>query len=492
MSQQSTHARIATEQTHSRDWRRAYAKRLAITDLLVVVWVVFGSQIAWLETTSRGLGFLGGLRNVAVSYSIVSIVLVLAWMATLSAFGTRGFRVIGTGSTEYRLVANAAVRLFGILAIFAMLFKIDLARGYIITAFPVGLLVLLLSRWMWRQWLNLQRERGIYSDRVLLVGSIDKVAHLGIELAKRYSAGYTVIGACVPQGHGESTLSALNIPVLGNLDEVVSNVVLTSADAVVIAGADSLTTEAVRQMSWDLEVTQAELIVAPSLIDVAGSRIHSRPVSGLPLIHVEIPRFEGRKQVAKLALDFGLATVMIVVLSPVLLIVALLVKVTSPGSILFRQDRVGLNGKHFRVFKFRTMVMDAEDRLDEFDDSDITTKTLFKPRNDPRVTKLGRFLRRYSIDELPQLFNVIGGSMSLVGPRPHPVREVLKYEAIDRRRLLVRPGLTGLWQVGGRSRLSWEESVRLDLYYVENWSLAGDLVILWRTLKAVIGADGAY
>ncbi len=181
-------------------------------------------------------------------------------------------------------------------------------------------------------------------------------------------------------------------------------------------------------------------------------------------------------------------------LSPVLLVLALLVKVTSTGPVFFLQERVGLNGSTFHMIKFRSMVVDAEQRLQELSALDRAegNTVLFKMKNDPRVTRVGAFMRRYSLDEVPQLFNVLVGSMSLVGPRPPLAREVERYDVHVHRRFLVKPGMTGLWQVSGRSDLSWEDSVRLDLYYVENWSMVGDLLILWRTARAVVAKDGAY
>lgn len=192
--------------------------------------------------------------------------------------------------------------------------------------------------------------------------------------------------------------------------------------------------------------------------------------------------------------DLVIAAALVIVLSPVFLLLAIAVKATSPGPVLFLQERVGLNGSTFRMIKFRSMVVDAESRIQEVSQLDRAegNDVLFKMRNDPRVTRVGSFMRRYSLDELPQLFNVLLGDMALVGPRPPLQREVERYDRHVHRRFLVKPGLTGLWQVSGRSDLSWENSVRLDLYYVENWSITGDLVILWRTLRAVIASKGAY
>ena len=234
--------------------------------------------------------------------------------------------------------------------------------------------------------------------------------------------------------------------------------------------------------------------MAPAITNIAGARIHTQPVAGLRLIHVDRPTYRGANRIMKKSFDIIGGLQLIAVFSPVLLTVAAAIKLTGQGPVFFRQDRVGLNGEVFRMIKFRSMVVDAEARLDKLRDEqrDAGNVVLFKMKNDPRVTTIGRFIRRFSIDELPQLFNVVIGTMSLVGPRPPLKSEVDRYQGDERRRMLVKPGLTGLWQVSGRSDLTWDGSVRLDAYYVENWSITGDLVILWKTATAVLSSAGAY
>jgi exopolysaccharide biosynthesis polyprenyl glycosylphosphotransferase len=263
-------------------------------------------------------------------------------------------------------------------------------------------------------------------------------------------------------------------------------------DTVIVAGQPRGGSRYIRDLGWALEGTATDLVLASRLTDVAGPRIHFRPVEGLPLIHVEIPQFEGGKHVLKRMLDIVLAGAALVVLAVPMLIVGLLVRMDSSGPALFRQDRVGRNGSTFKMLKFRSMVVDAEARLAELNDKNEGNGLLFKVKDDPRVTRIGRVIRKFSIDEFPQLWNVLVGEMSLVGPRPPLRREVDGYESHVHRRLYIKPGLTGMWQVNGRSDLSWEESVRLDLYYVENWSLTGDLVILWRTARVLLHPTGAY
>jgi exopolysaccharide biosynthesis polyprenyl glycosylphosphotransferase len=477
-----------------RDWAAAYASRLMITDFMVLVWVVFGVQTAWFGFDQANAGFRGNLGDDAVSYSLISVIVIVAWMSALGIYGSRDSRTIGVGSTEYRRILDASIRIFGLIAIAAFLFKVDLARGYVLIAFPLGTLVLMLSRWMWRQWLGVQRMNGRYSDQVVLVGSEVSARHIARELLRLPGAGYHVVGACIPGGAPGETLGDTGIPIVGTVATVTEALGTTGADTVVITSSDELSPERVRQLSWNLEPGRQHLVVAPSLTDIGGPRIHTRPVAGLPLIHVETPRYEGPKLVTKRTFDVLVSAVLIALFSPVLVVIAVIVRATSPGPVLFRQKRVGLNGKRFDMLKFRSMVVNADEKLAELQAQQRAegNSVMFKMKNDPRVTPAGRVLRRFSLDELPQLFNVFAGTMSLVGPRPPLERELGLYEEHVHRRFLVKPGITGLWQVSGRSNLNWEDTVRLDLYYVENWSMAGDIGILWRTAKAVVGSDGAY
>jgi exopolysaccharide biosynthesis polyprenyl glycosylphosphotransferase len=484
----------STSTAHKRDWARSFRRRLRITDFLVITWAVFGTQVARFGTSDTQLVVPGTTRYSGLSYTLVSIILIVTWVTILALFQTRDPRIIGTGNVEYRRIIDSTLRLFGLLAIAAFLLHLDLARAYVIIALPVGLLALLASRWIWRKWLALARSRGGYSARVLLVGSRASVEAIGRELVRTPSAGYSVVGACIPGDIGGYLFDDDTIPISSHLDYLHAAIEATAADTVVITSSDELPPERIRELSWSLEPGRQHLVLAPSLTDIGGPRIHMRPVAGLPLIHVEIPQYEGLKRFSKRAFDLAASAVIIAILSPVLLAVAIAVKLGSEGPILFRQERVGLKGKLFRMLKFRSMVAGAEQQLAalQFGERAEGNVVMFKMRNDPRITRLGRTLRRFSLDELPQLFNVFVGSMSLVGPRPPLDSEVAIYENRAHRRFLVKPGITGPWQVGGRSNLSWEDTVRLDLYYVENWSLTGDLVILFRTARAVFARDGAY
>ncbi|MEA9986516.1 sugar transferase [Subtercola sp. RTI3] len=465
-----------------------------MTDLLVILVAVFGTQLAWFGILDRGLSIWHSGPTSMISYTEVSVILVLAWSGILGVYGSRGDRIIGTGSAEYKVVTDASLRLFGMFAIIAFLFQVDFSRGYFIMAFPLGTVGILVSRWLWRKWLNGRRLRGEFAARVVLVGSDTSVLHTARELARHPYAGYLVVAACVSNVTAGDQLPGTDILVFGGVDDVLEAMKVFDADTVVITNSDNLPPDKVRALSWSLEPGRQHLVVAPSLTDIGGPRIHTRPVAGLPLIHVETARYEGYKRYQKRLLDVLSAGALLLILSPVFFCVALVIRLTSPGDIFFRQERVGLNGSTFSMLKFRSMVTDAEAKLKALQDENRTegNSILFKMKDDPRITPIGKVLRRFSLDELPQLLNVVRGDMSLVGPRPPLQREVDLYESHVHRRFLMKPGITGLWQVSGRSNLSWEDSVRLDLYYVENWSMLTDLQILFKTARAVLGSEGAY
>jgi exopolysaccharide biosynthesis polyprenyl glycosylphosphotransferase len=468
------------------DWRSRYRAFLTLSDLLVLVWVVFGTQIAWLgadaDLNLRSVMIFGDL-----SYWAFSVGLIAAWMAALALNDSRSYRVIGTGTEEYRRVLVASLVLFGAIGIAAYLLQIEVARGFLLISLPFGIAMLVVERWLWRNWLSVKRSNYEYSARVLLIGSDVSVAQIAFELLRNRSAGYAVVGACVPNAAVAGTIDGTDIPIMGSVSSVERALEATHADTVIITSTDELPPSKVKQISWALEAGKQHLVLAPSIVDIAGPRLHTRPVAGLPLIHVETPRFSTGQRVAKRTLDAAAAAAGLIVLAPFLLILAILIGTSSPGPVLFRQRRVGLRGREFTMLKFRSMVADAEARLDDLRaKQDSGNAVLFKMANDPRVTPIGRFMRKFSLDEFPQLFNVLTGSMSLVGPRPPLPSEVAQYEAYVHRRFLVKPGITGTWQVSGRSTLSWEDSVRLDLSYVENWTLVGDLIIIARTLKAMV------
>ncbi len=397
------------------------------------------------------------------------------------------------GTDEYARVVRSGIGLVAALAIFSFAFDLRLARGYVLIAVPLATLADVGARYFFRQVLHRSWARGERLHRVILVGHARAVADMTRRLRHESHHGLGIIGACLPSGQiGE--LSAGLPVVYGDFDDVAAAVSQSGADTVVVLSCPEIDGAALRRLAWQLERDEIDLIVASTLVDVAGDRTTIRPVDGLPMLHVEHPRLKGSARLVKAAFDRAGALVLLTLSAPLLAALAALVMFGKGGRgpAVFRQERVGKNGKPFVLYKFRTMVVNAEARLPELRNLNDTDGELFKLRKDPRVTPVGQFLRRYSLDELPQLVNVLKGDMSLVGPRPPLAREVAGYPADMRRRLVVKPGLTGLWQVSGRSDLSWDESIRLDLTYVENWSLSMDLTILARTVSAVVRSSGAY
>ena len=474
------------------EWARSYIRSLAATDACAIVVSVAIAQLVRFGTDPATFRS----QILAYSYTAVSAVLILAWFSALILFRSRESRVVGTGVEEFRRVARASTALFGTVAIISFLFKLEVARGYLAVALPLGLVSLLLSRWLWRKWLAAERSEGRYISTVLVVGSHNTAAAMAQEFEKVRAAGYRVVGVCVP-GCGTGRGDTLNVdghpvPVLGDESAVIDALGATGANMVAVSNTEYLGTGGMRALAWQLEEVDADLVVAPGVIDVAGPRLQIHPVAGLPLLHVDRPQYRGAVKSSKLALDLIGGGIWLLLLWPLFLVVAILIKLDSRGPVFYRAERIGLNGQPFTMLKFRTMVVDAEERRIALLGRNEGAGPLFKMRHDPRVTKVGRWLRRLSIDEAPQLINVLLGHMSLVGPRPPLRSEVATYSGDVHRRLLVKPGITGLWQVSGRSDLSWEESVRLDLFYVENWSLIQDLVIIGRTIGAVFKSTGAY
>ncbi|MGW9631223.1 sugar transferase [Agromyces sp. NPDC055520] len=465
--------------------------RLFVTDLLVLVVVVYGSQFLRFGASAAQQHLVGAeRREFDISYTLLSALLIIAWMAGLTLYGTRDHKIIGGGSSEYKGILDATIRVFGLLAIVAFVLQSEIGRGYLLIALPSGLALLLAGRWLWRQWLNRHRASGEFSYRAILMGERAASAHVARQIARETSNGFVIVGAVTQGGSTEELVPG--VPVLGSYDRAIDAIDAVQADTVVYTGADMISPRQLRKFGWELESRSIDLIVAPALTDVAGPRIHARPVAGLPLIHVDYPVFEGRKYVAKRVFDLIMSFALLVLLSPLFVVLAILVRRDSDGPAMFHQERVGLNGRRFKMLKFRSMVVDAEDRLPGLLDESEGNGVLFKLKADPRVTAVGAVMRKYSLDELPQLVNVLRGDMSLVGPRPPLASEVERYDELANRRLLVKPGITGLWQTKGRSDLSWDDSVRLDLYYVENWSLTGDVILLYRTVRAVARPAGAY
>ncbi|MDM7892018.1 sugar transferase [Curtobacterium caseinilyticum] len=445
---------------------------------------------------AHSLRFPGDMSPLVASPGLTEVVtapaIMLLWMVLLSGFRTRDPRIAGIGGEEYRRLVTASLVAGATVAVIAYAVRLDIARGYVAIAFPLGLVLLALGRKAVRTALARRRARGQQLLDVLLVGDLDDVRYVGRRIAAMPAAGYRVAGVvtdCAAPG-AEVSLGGATAEVLGGIDDVLGVASGAGVAAVVVAGAVRGGHERLRRLGWQLEERGIELVVSSPLADIAAGRVHERPVDGLPLMHIETPDYRCRR--GKRLLDVVGAALGLLLLAPVFAVVALAIRLDDGGPVFFRQRRVGRGRQHFSILKFRTMCVDAEARVAELAVVNEGSGPLFKLQDDPRVTRVGGFLRRTSLDELPQLWNVLTGSMSLVGPRPALPSEVAVYEDFADRRLLVTPGMTGLWQVSGRSDLDWAEGVRLDLHYVENWSFLHDLVILARTIPSVLRSRGAY
>jgi exopolysaccharide biosynthesis polyprenyl glycosylphosphotransferase len=426
----------------------------------------------------------------------------IAWIAALMLTRAYEPRYLGLGSEEFHRLSRAGIGMLAGIGTFAWVTRTYVDRDFVSISVSLAFVLTVLGRYAARKRLHAQRRRGLHSQRVVAVGHPHSVADLVRQLRQEQYHGLEVIGACVPSRSvrplpsprgSTDELAELGVPVLGGFDDVIGVVTGATADTVAVLTCPEMDGPALRHLAWDLEQTPADLVVAPGLMEMAGPRIAVRPACGLPLLYVEEPEFTGPRRIVKRGVDLATSTLALLLLAPVMAGIAIAIRSTTRGPVFFTQTRVGQDGAEFRMLKFRTMCEDAEQRLPlVIDLNERSEGLLFKIRDDPRVTGVGRFLRRYSLDELPQLINIFVGHMSLVGPRPPLPREVASYDPDVRRRLLVKPGLTGLWQISGRSDLSWDESVRLDLRYVENWSPTLDILIVWKTVFAVLRGSGAY
>lgn len=474
-------------------WCQFLPRLVGYVDALAIIAAMTTAQLVRFGPDSHAqLTFV----NFDPSYWMISVVLAIVWWLAIGSSGSRDIRVLGTGIDEYKDVTRATVYFFGGIAIVSYAFQLNTARGYVGIALPVGAVLLVVGRWAVSKWIRKNRRNGSFTRNVLLLGSPSAVVHLFERLESSPEAGYHAAAAALPGFSFTSpTGNELPVPVLTvstEVSDIVAAIDNSEIDVVAISAGSNIKPRKIRELGWELQSRSISMVMAPALTDIAGPRIHTQPVAGLPLIHVSTPKLVGIQAGVKRGFDIVGALLAMVLLSPVFLLTAIAIKLGSPGPIFYKQERVGTLGEVFQMHKFRSMVVNADELVEELKDDSTGNGVLFKMKEDPRVTKVGAFIRRYSIDELPQLWNVLKGDMSMVGPRPPLKSEVDQYERYVERRLLVKPGITGLWQVSGRSDLTWDESVRLDLFYVENWSLIQDLTIMVRTVKAVFGKAGAY
>ncbi|VXB52416.1 sugar transferase [Aeromicrobium sp. 9AM] len=474
-------------------WASFYRRGLLVSDLVVLVIAVLLAELLRFGPSAT----VTADGPFSVSYEGLGAFIAAMWWGSLSMFQSRDLRILGEGADEYQRIVRATFIMFGTLAIASLLFKWDMSRGYLATAFPLGLALLLLNRKLWRVWLQRSRRIGRNISHVLVIGGIRSGIHVTGVFDRHRSSGLKVTGVWVPDRAGQPDewldVPERFVPVMGSDRTLAEALTIADADTVVVTDTEHLGPDGLRELTWELEGADVQLFVSPGVVDVAGSRIHMRAVASMPLLQLEEPQYAEAGTWPKTLFDRTVAGVLVVLFAPLMASAAIAVKLSSPGPVFFYQERIGLRGIPFRMMKFRSMRRGADAELAALLAAQGSgDKPLFKVVDDPRITRTGAFLRRFSIDELPQLFNVFKGDMSLVGPRPQQQAEVELYDDAAHRRLTVRPGMTGLWQVSGRSDLTWEESIRLDTSYVENWSMISDLTILWRTVRAVLGSDGAY
>jgi exopolysaccharide biosynthesis polyprenyl glycosylphosphotransferase len=480
--------RVSAAPGNRQQWDRRFRTRLRVSDATVVA-----LSCAFATVVSLNAGAPAGIASIPRSSVIIMIATATLWMIALVLFNTRSANVVGSGPAEYARVAHATGLAFGLLAILFVIFEWNGIRAQLFTALPLGTLALLISRWAWRKWLVAQRAEGRYASRTVVVGSRDDVEYAIRTLGPAGQLGYVVVGVALLDDSSDSmTVDGVDYPVTRGEEAVIRAAAIHESDTIVVASQPVGDPTYVKSLAWALEGTAAELVISSRLTDVAGPRMSLRPVEGMPLIHVKIPSFEGAAFYVKRALDVLVSSAALLVFAPFAIAIAIAIKADDGGPVFFRQARVGRDGREFAMLKFRTMRVDAEAELAALLAHNEGSGPLFKLRRDPRVTRVGRILRSFSLDEVPQFWNVLRGDMSVVGPRPPLPSEVIAYDGTVSRRLYIKPGITGPWQVGGRSDLSWEESVRLDLRYVENWTVMTDLVLMWRTAKVMVTTEGAY
>ena len=480
----------------TRELRHAkLARKLISSDAIVICCsVALGQTVRFGAAPSHSV-YVSLDASTHIRYLALSITIAALWMGFLS-LGSRSPKVVGRGTDEYVTLIAATLQLFGLVAITETLFHIDLSRGYLAIALPAGLIGLIATRTMWRRITSRQRRRGLNQNRLLIVGATRAACDIATEFAKDPWAGYRVVGICTPMGptHPKDvlTVNGQDIPIVGTDEAILDAVQRTGVDTVALAATHHLNPVEIRRLMWELEAQSVDLMVAPGLIDIADQRLTSRPVAGMAVFEIAKPQYSRANSLLKRTFDMLFALAALTAISPVMIVTALAVRLTSPGPIFYKSERIGIDGKPFRMIKFRSMYVDADARQAELIDAGGGNVLYFKMKDDPRVTKVGKIIRKFSIDELPQFFNVLTGDMSVVGPRPQVRREVDTYDDLVSHRLAVKPGLTGLWQISGRSDLEAEDAVRLDLTYVENWSLVHDVLIIVKTIRTVLAGDGAY
>lgn len=452
---------------------------LLLTDFAILIAATFIGFVTRFDASSIEQSLVGPIQ-------LGGTIAPVLWLVVLILVGSYEQRVVGLGLSEYGRVVASALWMVALISVVSFFAKLDTSRAYVLLVIPIGLGGLLLNRWLWRRWLLRSRRHGRRLQSTLVIGTPEDCDRIRDGFEERPWAGYRVVETY-------PSLDALSDAQRDTwMDGLLERISGSGATCIALSPSCGLNGSDIRELSWRIEGEAIDLLISSTLGAVTGPRLTLRVATGLPFLHLDEVGLSLSQRALKRLTDLVVGGVLFIIAAPVLLVLALFVLITSGRPIFFHQPRVGLRGQVFGMWKFRTMVPDADSTREELRSATGMDSPIMKMSNDPRITPVGRFLRRWSLDELPQLVNVLVGSMSLIGPRPHPLDDVSRYHDGDERRLLAKPGMTGLWQVAGRSDLSWEDSVELDLLYIENWSLLQDAAILARTVQAVVTRSGAY
>src|SRR3954469_21480170 len=471
--------RVAPVTMRRLGWRRVYHASLVASDLAAGL---IGAAVVDALAPAESVG----------GRALFTAAMAFGWLLACRLGRAHDVSSMPMMSDEVRRVARVAMVVTALAAFVVLATGVDL-RSAVVVGLPVAGAASAAARVSGQRLLRVARRRGRCLNRVIVVGGEEEVLDLVGRMRRDQRMGLEPVAACLPGGGNRLSLVRHQVPVMGDVWDAAVTAQRTRAAAIVVGAGPGIDATVVRRLGWQLEGSTADLVVAPPVNEVRKFRLTTRMLGAAPLVHVAGRQRSSTQLMCKEIFERMVAAFALLVLAPVVFTLALVIRLSSEGPAFFRQTRVGRDGHAFTLLKFRTMVTNADELLDDLKHMNICeTGPLFKIERDPRVTRVGSWLRRTSLDELPQLINVLRGQMALVGPRPPLPSEVARYSDDVRRRLLVKPGLTGLWQVSGRSDLSWEESVRLDLRYVENWSLALDASILARTCSAVVKGRGAY
>ncbi|MCF6785243.1 MULTISPECIES: sugar transferase [Corynebacterium] len=482
--------------------RCAHASRIRtfilVSEAIAIVSLIVAADYLPITARSARTFTLGSYTGTAPMF-VPGTILFALWVMVMRIMRTTDSAILGQGALEYSRIARATTFAFGLFAIVCELTQYTSGFRFLVFTYPVDLVTLLLIRYGWRRFYCWQLDNKRLSQRAIFIGDPHSISEVYGTLRRQLDTKFDIVGFCSTQAdaHSEEQLAELKrrfpeAEIHDNWHQIDVMVSLLQADSVIVTVSNQIGMDDMRELMWRLDGLNVELLVAPTVANVTGRRVQMLLIAGVPLLKLERPQHARTHCVSKIVFDRVVAALLLLMASPLLLVCAVAIKLDDGGPVFYTAERMGKKNKPFGMIKFRSMVQNTDQMVAQLKDQSDGNDVLFKMKNDPRVTRVGSFLRRYSIDELPQLFNVLKGDMSLVGPRPPLRREVEQYTGLVGNRMLVLPGMTGLWQVSGRSNLSWEESVSLDLNYVENWSFMADLMILWKTGRAVLTSDGAY